>query len=339
MKGIRQGIILAVAAAVASPLGLLLMITAWGEDEAAASSSDGGDFVVSAGKLRVGPGYVPAKYAGLIEEAAAKCDAGLPAGVLAAQLKQESGFNPQAKSPAGARGIAQFIPGTWQTWGRGGDVTNPKHAIPAQGRLMCSLLKQAKKSGYSGSPTELALAGYNAGWGAVQKYRGIPPYNETRNYVRTIMSNVKLLTAPDTSGIPETSGGWGLPVKASVGTPYHQPGSAWSSGYHTGIDFVVPTGTKIRAIGPAKVVEAGPGGSYGNQVVLRHADGMYSQYAHMSRIKVSSGDSVRGGQVIGLSGATGNASGPHLHMEIRTGPAYGSDLSPIPYLRKKGIKV
>ncbi|KUF20140.1 peptidase M23 [Streptomyces silvensis] len=323
---------------LAVSLGLLFLVTTWGEDEAAASS--GGGYTLSAGKLRVGPGYVPAAYAGLIEEAAAACDAGLPAGVLAAQLKQESGFNPKAKSPAKARGIAQFVPGTWNQWGRGGNVWNPKHAIPAQGRFMCSLLKEAKKHpGYDGSPIELALAGYNAGWGAVQRYHGIPPYKETRNYVRVIMGNVKLLTAPDTSGIPENSGGWGLPVKAPVGTPYHQAGSAWSSGYHTGIDFAVPIGTKVRSIGPAKVVAAGPGGSYGNQVVLRHADGMYSQYAHMARVKVSVGGTVQGGQVIGISGKTGNASGPHLHLEIRTGPAYGSDISPVPYLRKQGVNI
>ncbi|NED00656.1 M23 family metallopeptidase, partial [Streptomyces sp. SID6648] len=77
-----------------------------------------------------------------------------------------------------------------------------------------------------------------------------------------------------------------------------------------------------------KVVAAGDGGAYGNQVVIRHSDGMYSQYAHMSKIKVSVGDTVRGGTVIGLSGATGNVSGPHLHMEVRTGPDYGTDINP-----------
>ncbi len=135
------------------------------------------------------------------------------------------------------------------------------------------------------------------------------------------------------------SGEWTKPVAAPLGTPYHQSGGMWSSGYHTGIDFAVGVGTKIRAAGPAKVVSASRVNSYGRQVILRHADGMYTQYAHMSELKVSAGDTVKGGEVIGLSGADGNVSGPHLHFEVRTGPGYGTDIAPLPYLRKKGVNI
>ncbi|WP_274390178.1 MULTISPECIES: peptidoglycan DD-metalloendopeptidase family protein [Streptomyces] len=134
-------------------------------------------------------------------------------------------------------------------------------------------------------------------------------------------------------------GNWQRPVHSSIGTPYHQAGGMWSSGYHTGVDFVVPSGTPIHAIGPGTVVSAGPGGAYGNQVIIKHEDGMYSQYAHMTRVEVSAGQTVRGGQEIGISGATGNVSGPHLHMEVRTGPAYGSDVDPVAYMRRKGIDI
>ncbi|QKW10246.1 peptidoglycan DD-metalloendopeptidase family protein [Streptomyces sp. NA04227] len=133
--------------------------------------------------------------------------------------------------------------------------------------------------------------------------------------------------------------GWTLPVAGSVGTPYHQSGSMWSSGYHTGVDFAVPTGTSLKAVGPATVVSAGPGGAYGNQVVLQLEDGRYAQYAHLSQISVSAGQSVSGGQEIGLSGATGNVTGPHLHFEIRTGPDYGSDIDPLGYLRAHGVTI
>lgn len=350
----KRGIALAVAAFVVSPLalgiGVVLLVAASEDDDS------GGDFDLSAaGSVRVGKGLVPAEYAGLIEQAAADCDAGLPAAVLAAQIMQESGFNPNAQSKDEngnpiADGIAQFIPSTWATAGVDGngdgkkDVWDPEDAIPAQGQMMCKLLKTAKKHPeYNGSPIELALAGYNAGWGRVEQYKGVPPASfaqgQTYNYVKIIMANVEKLTAPDTSGDPGTSGGWGRPVNGNLGTPYHQQGGAWSSGYHTGIDFEVPTGTSIHAIGPGKVVAAGPGGAYGNQVVIRHSDGMYSQYAHMSKVRVSVGDSVSGGQIIGLSGSTGNSSGPHLHFEIRTGPDYGTDISPLPYLRKKGVSI
>jgi cell wall-associated NlpC family hydrolase len=152
--------------------------------------------------LRVGADGVPPPYAALITQAAANCPVGLPAGVLAAQLKQESGFNPQAKSPVGAQGIAQFMPGTWQSWGVDGDkdgqrdVWNPEDAIPAQARFMCALVKKAHAHPtYDGSPIELALAGYNAGWGRVQTYGGVPPHSFARGETYTYVKNIMALSA------------------------------------------------------------------------------------------------------------------------------------------------
>jgi murein DD-endopeptidase MepM/ murein hydrolase activator NlpD len=137
-----------------------------------------------------------------------------------------------------------------------------------------------------------------------------------------------------------TASGYTLPVQsASIGTAYKTAGSMWSSGYHTGVDFVVPTGTPLKAIAAGTVVSAGLDGAYGNEVVIQHADGKYSQYAHMSSLSVSSGQTVTEGQQIGLSGATGNVTGPHLHFEIRTTPSYGSDVDPVAYLRAHGVSL
>ncbi|MET7741773.1 LysM peptidoglycan-binding domain-containing M23 family metallopeptidase [Streptomyces sp. NPDC005385] len=137
-----------------------------------------------------------------------------------------------------------------------------------------------------------------------------------------------------------SSSGYTLPVDgATIGTNYKVAGSMWSSGYHTGTDFVVPTGTTIKSIAAGTVVSAGWGGAYGNQVVIQHADGRYSQYAHMSSLSVSAGQTVTEGQQIGLSGATGNVTGPHLHFEVRTTPDYGSDIDPVAYLRSHGVAV
>ncbi|MEU9592168.1 LysM peptidoglycan-binding domain-containing M23 family metallopeptidase [Streptomyces sp. NPDC048219] len=137
-----------------------------------------------------------------------------------------------------------------------------------------------------------------------------------------------------------TTSGYTAPVAgAGIGTPYHQSGSMWSSGYHTGTDFVVPTGTSLKAVGAGTVVSAGWGGAYGNQVVIKLADGYYAQYAHLSSISVSAGQAVTAGQQIGLSGATGNVTGPHLHFEIRTTPDYGSDVDPVAYLRSHGVSL
>ncbi|MFF6988422.1 peptidoglycan DD-metalloendopeptidase family protein [Streptomyces sp. NPDC010273] len=130
------------------------------------------------------------------------------------------------------------------------------------------------------------------------------------------------------------------PVTGSyVSTGYKTGGSLWSSGAHTGIDFHASTGTSVHAVGSGTVVETGWGGSYGNQVVIKMADGMYTMYGHLSSIGVSVGQSVTPGQQIGLSGATGNVTGPHLHFEARTTAEYGSDVDPVAYLRKHGVNV
>ncbi|MFF5503933.1 peptidoglycan DD-metalloendopeptidase family protein [Streptomyces roseolus] len=133
--------------------------------------------------------------------------------------------------------------------------------------------------------------------------------------------------------------GWVAPVTGGVSTPYRASGSMWSSGYHTGADFIASSGTTVRAVGAGTVVSAGWSGAYGNEVVIQHADGNYSQYAHLSSLAVSAGQSVSGGQQIGLSGSTGNSTGPHLHFEIRTSPSYGADIDPLAYLRQHGVAI
>ncbi|MEU6814457.1 transglycosylase family protein [Streptomyces sp. NPDC046860] len=129
------------------------------------------------------------------------------------------------------------------------------------------------------------------------------------------------------------------PVRAAIGTSYRTAGPHWSKGYHTGVDFLVPTGTSVHSVAGGLVVSAGWGGSYGYQVVVRHNDGRYSQYAHLSAISVRSGQSVSVGQRIGRSGSTGNVTGPHLHFEVRTGPGFGTDLDPVAYLRAHGARL
>jgi murein DD-endopeptidase MepM/ murein hydrolase activator NlpD len=141
------------------------------------------------------------------------------------------------------------------------------------------------------------------------------------------------------SVVDSAASGFSSPVDASTSTPYRASGGSWSSGYHTGVDFSVSTGSTVKSVGSGEVVSAGWAGSYGNQVVIQHEDGKYSQYAHLSSLSVSAGQSVEGGEQIGLSGSTGNSTGPHLHFEIRTSPDYGSDVDPIAYLRAQGVNL
>ncbi|MER6199781.1 transglycosylase family protein [Streptomyces sp. NPDC001586] len=135
------------------------------------------------------------------------------------------------------------------------------------------------------------------------------------------------------------AGGFSAPVDAALGTAYRVSGSHWSSGYHTGVDFPVATGTTVKSVGPGQIVSAGWAGAYGYQVVIKHTDGRYSQYAHLSALGVKAGQQVSGGQRIGRSGSTGNTTGPHLHFEMRTGPGYGSDIDPLKYLRGHGVRI
>ncbi|MHB6910140.1 M23 family metallopeptidase [Streptomyces sp. CB02959] len=130
------------------------------------------------------------------------------------------------------------------------------------------------------------------------------------------------------------------PVTGSyVSTGYKASSGLWSSGSHTGIDFHAASGTPVHAVGSGTIVEAGWGGAYGNNIVIRMNDGTYTQYGHLSSIGVTVGQAVTPGQQIALSGNTGNTTGPHLHFEARTGPDYGSDIDPIAYLRAHGVTV
>lgn len=118
-------------------------------------------------------GAVPAAYQGLVQKWGNLCPAINPA-LLAAQLYQESGFNPRAQSAAAAQGIAQFIPGTWATHGVDGDgdgdkdVWDPNDAIPSAASYDCSLASYVKN--VPGNITANMLASYNAGAYAVIKY-------------------------------------------------------------------------------------------------------------------------------------------------------------------------
>lgn len=99
---------------------------------------------------------------------------------------------------------------------------------------------------------------------------------------------------------------------------------------HNGIDLSAPRGTPIRVVAPGRVVEAGPSGSgYGRWIVVDHGGGVRTIYAHCSRLRVEPGDWVERGAVVGEVGATGNATGSHLHFEIRVN---GTPVDPAPYL-------
>ena len=180
----------AIVLAVPVALGGLIAAAA----EAAATSAPN--------PVTLGPG-VPEEYRTDLLAAAELCPRLSPS-LLGAQVDVESAWNPNAESPAGAQGLAQFMPDTWARWG--GDLDedgqdspfDPGDALRAQARYMCHLLDTMIASGLGGDDAlgviGLALAGYNAGPGAVLTYGGVPPYKETQDYVRTILDKA---TSPE----------------------------------------------------------------------------------------------------------------------------------------------
>ncbi|MFK0202129.1 C40 family peptidase [Streptomyces lavendulae] len=220
---VLSGAVLALLALPAIALALIAaLITGVGADSAAAASTT----------LR----GVPPEFEPWILKAVAECkdNPELTPALMAAQLQQESGFSTSRKtvSYASARGPAQFVDGTWATYrndadGNGrADPFDVGDAVTAQGRYMCSLLTDAKASGIGGDVRRLALAGYNAGWGAVLRFHGVPPKSwsggQTYWYVTNIMNMMK-----DFEGAPRLSvGGSGAGSQAlrraaaRIGTPY-----------------------------------------------------------------------------------------------------------------------
>lgn len=108
--------------------------------------------------------------------------------------------------------------------------------------------------------------------------------------------------------IGRPSSGYGPRINPVTGAP---------QGLHAGLDLAAPAGTPVRAAAGGTVTHAGPAGTYGNLVTIRHADGVETRYAHLSAVTVTTGTHIEPGQELGNVGSTGASTGPHLHFEVR----------------------
>ena len=154
----------------------------------------------------------PTPFEGEIQAAAQR--PGLDPSLLKALIKQESNFNPKAGSPAGAQGLTQLMPGTARSLGVS-DPFDPAQAIEGGAKYLKQQLDRF------GGDVEKALAAYNAGPGAVQKFGGIPPYPETQNYVKKVMAYAEQYRA----------GGGGAAAPAAAAPAPTPPVSASPSQY------------------------------------------------------------------------------------------------------------
>lgn len=182
----------------------LPMMFIFGGPPSTNSSDDGGSSGSGGGLVNV-----PEQYRDLVLAAGSRCSQIAPS-LIAAQIEVESNWNPNAKSYAGAQGISQFMPGTWDSVGEDFNkdgkinVWDPADAIPTQGKYMCDLAAQVEsyiKSGdIKGGVVELTLASYNAGLGNVLNAGGIPNFPQTIKYVQRILELKAKYEGPGNGG-------------------------------------------------------------------------------------------------------------------------------------------
>lgn len=290
------------------------------------------------------------KYEKEINAAAKKY--GLNPWFLASIIKQESNFNTNAGSHAGARGLMQLMPATAASLGVK-DVTDPAQNTMGGAKYIRDMLNM-----HDWDPI-LALAAYNAGPGNVRKHGGVPPFKETQDYVVKIPNNFKAFTG---KALTKETAKWQgeMSVGQAAGVGPIQAGAAkafinkWrisadypyypSGGWHSGIDFAGAgiSGTPLPAFHSGTVTVASYMGSgYGNYVVIRDSKGNFHYYAHLlDPPSVKAGQQVKVDQIIGKIGSTGRSTGPHLHYEVRPpSNIYKSAMNPRKFLKgtNKGI--
>jgi murein DD-endopeptidase MepM/ murein hydrolase activator NlpD len=145
-------------------------------------------------------------------------------------------------------------------------------------------------------------------------------YEEIRLYVK---NKSTLMASRPTS--------W--PVRGWISSGFGDPNSPLTGekGFHTGVDIANDTGSPIHATADGEVAYAGWEGGYGKLVIVRHGNGYSTYYGHLSELKTAVGKHVKRGDVVGLMGATGNTTGPHLHYEVRV---FGAAVNPVKYLEE-----
>jgi murein DD-endopeptidase MepM/ murein hydrolase activator NlpD len=142
-------------------------------------------------------------------------------------------------------------------------------------------------------------------------------------------------TAPTPSPTPAPKPAWVSPLPGATITSCFGP--RWGA-QHQGIDFAMPEGTPIRAAADGTVLGAGwLYSGYGMSVMIDNGGGIFTHYAHADQVLVTAGQKVIPGQVIALEGATGDATGPHLHFEVHAG--LWNQIDPAPFLRARGVAI
>lgn len=360
-KGLTGGAgLVVIAAAVlliggAAVLGIFLALLPSGEDEDGNRPSQ-----CTANESDLD--QVPEQYQEAVENAAA--ESGFSSEIIAAQIQQESNWNEDAESHAGARGLAQFMPATWEQYGEG-DITDGVASIEAQGRFMAELRDFAGDYAETEEETaRIALAAYNAGPGAVEQADGVPNFSETEDYVRIILNAAQGEFSADCSragmDIGELgTGEWTHPLPG--GTVASRFGSRpcpiaealnceAGTSDHRGLDFASPPpGSTVLAPMDIEIRFTGTTNTGLGETVLAEmveTPYLHVEFAHCKEnsFHVQAGDTVAAGEPVCDEGNTGNSAGIHTHIQFGT-PEGGTDdepgwdnlIDPEPFFKEKGV--
>jgi len=302
---------------------------------------------------------IPAEYKEAVEDAAD--EAGLPVSVVGALFDQESGYDPNAVSPVGARNIAQMMPETWAEYGDGEDPDDPLASIAAGGRYLKAVQDEIDSVATTDQERiEFTLAAYNAGPSRVQQYDGIPPYQETQDYVQIITSNAQIDFSEDCKPAGGTeigdlgTGDWTLPlVGGSPTSPFGYRGciagiecNEYVSTHH-GLDLSTGGGATVVAPTDIEITATGTNQYQGEYIIARMTEDpeLVFQFHHCQSgsTQVNQGDTAAVETELCTEGDTGNAAGAHLHFQINeaaaddTQPTYEHSTDPEPILVEKGV--
>lgn len=301
----------------------------------AVNDENNADTVSASCTPEAGPDNIPEEYQDAVSWAAE--ESGLSQEIIAAQIDNESGWEEDASSGK-AHGISQFTEATWAEYGEG-DIWDPEESIKAQGRFMKVLMEMYEdKAEDDEEQVVLALAAYNAGPGRVQQFDGVPPYQETEDYVKDIPAAAQGnftedCERPDTGGdqVGDVgSGDWTHPlpggdVTSTFGTRPCPAGAECNefTTFHGGIDFANGGSNDVLAPTDMEITAIDSNQYQGHFILARQQDpndgnGYVFEFHHCQAgsEQVAVGDTVAVGEPICLEGNTGNSSGAHLHLQI-----------------------